>query len=148
MLTAKPRLGSKGTETLQSLVGNLTLLYIKSKNYHWNVSGLGFHGLHETFDGLQEVALEWADIIAERMRACELPVCACAEAYLSDSWFKEGDFKLQRDEMVEDMVRTLEIISGHVLVMIQSEQNPVTQNILQDLAASIDKQAYFLRSSL
>lgn len=148
MLTARARTSRNGQDTLQNLVGNLTLLQIKAKNYHWNVSGESFYGDHHTFDGLADLVEDWIDTIAERMRALQQPVNASAAFYLENLWFTEGDYELDRDEMVEGMVSTLETVSTHLYTMIRDEENPVTQNILQDLCANLEKQAYFLRSSL
>lgn len=135
--------------TLQALVGNLTLLYIKAKNYHWNVSGPEFYGLHHTFDGIQEGALDWVDTIGERMRSLQQPVCACAGAYLKDSWFDEGDFQASAGDMKQDMTKTLEVMSSHIMSMITGGAfDEVTSNKLQDLCSFIDKQTYFVRSSI
>ena len=62
-------------------------------------------------------------------------------------WFSEGDHEIDRDDMVGGMVSTLETVSTHLYSMIRDADNPVTQNILQDLCADLEKQAYFLRSS-
>lgn len=150
MIPTRPERASKKVAvTLPALVGNLTLLYIKAKNYHWNTSGPSFYGDHHTFDGIQEGALDWVDTIGERIRALQEPICACAGAYLEDSWFPEGDFTLDAEGMKSDMVKTLDCISSHLMDMIKGgEFDDVTSNILQDLCAFIDKQNYFVRSSL
>ena len=45
------------------------VLYIRTRNYHWNVTGMHFHSLHEVFEN-QYKALEAAiDEIAERTRS-------------------------------------------------------------------------------
>ncbi|QQG33681.1 DNA-binding protein [Cronobacter phage A24] len=150
MIPTKPKSSSKSsTDTLQSLVGNLTLLYIKAKNYHWNTTGPNFYGDHHTFDGIQEGALDWIDTVGERIRALQQSICACAGAYLEDAWYPEGDYELDAEGMKADMVKTLDCISAHIMDMIKSSEfDEVTSNILQDLCAFIDKQNYFVRSSL
>lgn len=145
MLGARPK--RPAPESLQVLVGNLTLLQIKAKNYHWNVTGESFYGDHHTFDGLADLVEDWIDTIAERMRALQEPVDARADLYLESMWFSEGDHEIDRDDMVGGMVSTLETVATHLYSMIRDADNPVTQNILQDLCADLEKQAYFLRSS-
>lgn len=130
---------------LQEITSNLTLLYIKAKNYHWNVTGTEFPGLHKMFDKLQEETLEWIDTVAERQRALEIKVEASAECYLHCKWFPEGKCTATSSEMKADMVRTLEIISARTL---SYELDCVTDNILQELCAFLDKEAYFVRSSI
>lgn len=145
MLGARPK--RPAPESLQVLVGNLTLLQIKAKNYHWNVTGESFYGDHHTFDGLADLVEDWIDTIAERMRALQESVDARAALYLESMWFSEGDHEIDRDDMVGGMVSTLETVATHLYSMIRDADNPVTQNILQDLCADLEKQAYFLRSS-
>lgn len=145
MLGARPK--RPAPESLQVLVGNLTLLQIKAKNYHWNVTGESFYGDHHTFDGLADLVEDWIDTIAERMRALQEPVDARAALYLESMWFSEGDHEIDRDDMVGGMVSTLETVATHLYSMIRDADSPVTQNILQDLCADLEKQAYFLRSS-
>lgn len=130
---------------LQEITSNLTLLYIKAKNYHWNVTGSEFPGLHKMFDEMQEGVLEWVDTVAERQRALEIKVDASAECYLHCKWFPEGKATSTASEMKADMLRTLEIISARVCSF---EIDCVTDNILQELCAFLDKEAYFVRSSI
>ncbi|MGF1466438.1 MAG: DNA starvation/stationary phase protection protein Dps [Sandaracinaceae bacterium] len=44
-------------------------LYMQSKQAHWNVEGPSFIALHELFDDVADHAAEWADTVAERVRA-------------------------------------------------------------------------------
>ena len=136
-------------DSLQSITGNLELLYIKAKDFHWNVTGPEFRPLHLTFDGIQETALEWADTMAERMRALDIKVVATAARYLKDAWFPEAKPNMTADEMKHDMVLTLKCISAHLQDCIRSKVfDEVTSNQLQDLCHQIDKHNYFVKSSI
>lgn len=54
---------------LTGVLADLHVLYIKTRNYHWNVSGPNFSELHEFF-GAQYAQLATAgDDVAERIRA-------------------------------------------------------------------------------
>lgn len=147
MLTARPK-RSVPTDNLQALVGNLTLLQIKAKNYHWNVTGSSFTGLHRSFDKVADEAEDWVDTVAERMRALQMPVEASAELYYEARWFGEGGNELDSTEMVGDLVATLEVISNHIIAMIREEENPITTSILESIGEQVDQQAYFIRSVL
>lgn len=133
---------------LQDVVANLELLYAKAKNYHWNVTGPNFIGLHKTFDGVQEVALDWADTIAERMRALDIKVDARMSSFLKSAWFPEAREDMMQYEMVRDMVLTLDCICSYLMKAINAHTfDAVTENKLQDLCAEIDKQNYFVKSN-
>jgi starvation-inducible DNA-binding protein len=43
-------------------------LYVKTRNYHWNVTGPQFHSLHEMFEEFYQKLAPLADDIAERAR--------------------------------------------------------------------------------
>lgn len=148
----KPTSASHSVPTLQELLGNLELLYVKAKNFHWNVHGVNFRSNHLMFDGIQEVALEWADLIAERMRAIGEPVDARSCRFIKDAWFPEVEQStLDENGMVKDMALTLTCMCEHICDMICSPQftaDPITQNKLQDLGHEIDKQFYFVSSSM
>jgi starvation-inducible DNA-binding protein len=59
----------KTVEALSSLLGNSYVLYLKTHNFHWNVTGPMFTTLHTLFETeYTELALA-VDEIAERIRA-------------------------------------------------------------------------------
>lgn len=145
----EPKDTSTARFTLQDLLANLELLYVKAKNFHWNVTGSNFIGLHKSFDEVQEVALEWADTIAERMRALDIKVDARSARFIKDAWFPEASEEgMFQYEMIRDMVLTLECISAYLNKAITAHTfDAVTENKLQDLCAEIDKQKYFIKSN-
>lgn len=133
---------------LSALNANLELLYIKAKNFHWNVKGVGFQGVHEMFDKIQEYATESADRVAERMRYYNMPVCACAKAFLDQAWFPEGDSMLEQNGMLSDMSLTLQCIHDHLLEDMDKISCPVSQNMMQDICEQLDKFNYFVKSNM
>ncbi|MCH9634370.1 MAG: DNA protection during starvation protein 2 [Chlamydiae bacterium] len=59
----------KGSVKLLSVVlADVTVLYFKTLNYHWNVRGFHFGPLHKLFKKQYEQLAEWIDEIAERIR--------------------------------------------------------------------------------
>ena len=58
---------------LSKLLADSYTLYLKTHNYHWNVTGPMFQTLHLMFEGqYTELALA-VDLIAERIRALGFP---------------------------------------------------------------------------
>ena len=43
-------------------------LYVKTRNYHWNVTGPQFHSLHEVLEEFYQKIAPFADDVAERVR--------------------------------------------------------------------------------
>ena len=65
-------LGSNATRdiagALNALLANVFALYMKTKNFHWHVSGPHFRGLHLMFDEQGAELFAMTDEIAERVR--------------------------------------------------------------------------------
>jgi len=65
-------LGSNATRdisgALTALLADMFALYLKTKNFHWHVSGPHFYGLHLMFDEQSAQILGTTDDIAERVR--------------------------------------------------------------------------------
>lgn len=65
-------LGSNATRdisgALNALLADVFALYMKTKNFHWHVSGPHFRGLHLMFDEQGGELLAMTDEIAERVR--------------------------------------------------------------------------------
>lgn len=54
---------------LQVLLSDTYILYIKTQNFHWNVTGPHFGALHKMFDDQYLELAAANDLIAERIRA-------------------------------------------------------------------------------
>jgi starvation-inducible DNA-binding protein len=55
-------------DSLNGLLADCFALYLKTKNYHWHVTGPQFHDLHLLFDAQATELFALTDIIAERVR--------------------------------------------------------------------------------
>lgn len=55
-------------EAVNPLIADALALYVKTKNFHWHVSGPHFRDYHLLFDEQAETLLEGVDILAERLR--------------------------------------------------------------------------------
>lgn len=56
------------TVMLDTILADLSLLYVKTRKYHWNVTGSLFQPLHALFEEQYAELAEMADAIAERSR--------------------------------------------------------------------------------
>ena len=55
-------------DLLQVVVANLNVIYVKTRNYHWNITGPRFHTLHLFLEEQYKELAEAADEVAERIR--------------------------------------------------------------------------------
>ena len=56
------------TAPLNEVLADLHILYVKARNYHWNIVGDQFFGLHAEFEKLYDDLSEDIDAVAERTR--------------------------------------------------------------------------------
>lgn len=56
------------TETINPLIADAFALYVKTKNYHWHLSGSHFRDYHKLLDDQAAEILETIDPMAERVR--------------------------------------------------------------------------------
>lgn len=57
-------------DALNALLADVFALYVKTKNFHWHVSGPHFRDYHLLFDEQAVQILQTVDVIAERVRKC------------------------------------------------------------------------------
>jgi len=63
-----PEVVQKITEAITSLVADAFALYVKTKNFHWHLSGARFRDIHLLLDEQAEVIFATTDPLAERVR--------------------------------------------------------------------------------
>jgi starvation-inducible DNA-binding protein len=59
----------KIADELAHLLADTYTVYLKTQNYHWNVTGPNFHSLHAMFEEQYTELASAVDVIAERIRA-------------------------------------------------------------------------------
>lgn len=64
-----PEARTKIIAGLQQLLSDEVLLYLKTRNFHWNVEGPDFYELHKFFEAQYEQLDEVMDDVAERIRS-------------------------------------------------------------------------------
>jgi len=96
---------------LNVLIADEYVLYTKSRNYHWNVTGPMFRDLHKLFEEQYEGLNDIIDEIAERTRALGAwPLSTLAE-FLKHTKLKEHPRKVfAAHEMIQDLLQDHESI--------------------------------------
>jgi starvation-inducible DNA-binding protein len=56
-------------QMLNLLLADEYVLYVTTRDYHWNVTGPDFPSLHKQFEAQYEQIAQWIDDVAERARA-------------------------------------------------------------------------------
>jgi starvation-inducible DNA-binding protein len=95
---------SKTVESLSKLLANSYVLYLKTHNFHWNVTGPMFTTLHTLFETeYTELALA-VDEIAERIRALGAMAPGTFAQYAYLAAVKEAEGVPKATDMIRELV--------------------------------------------
>lgn len=155
----KPNIGidkkdlAKVTEVLHLLLADETLLYRKTKLFHWNVTGPNFISYHELFDKQAEEIEEFIDAIAERIRTLGEKVESTLAHTIKESHLKEDDGKsLPALDMIKALLKDHEEIIRYIRESLEGKLEKTndegTADFLTGIMEGHEKTTYFLRSHL
>jgi starvation-inducible DNA-binding protein len=95
---------------LSRLLADTYTLYLKTHNFHWNVTGPMFSTLHLMFETqYTELALA-VDLIAERIRALGYPAPGTYQAFASLSSIKDAEGVPKANDMIRELVEGQEAV--------------------------------------
>lgn len=138
---------------LNTLLADEVMLYVKTRNYHWNVVGSRFHDLHKFFESQYEALDEIMDDVAERARAVGSKSEATLVEFSKKSRISEHPGKYpDADSMLENLLSDHEEIIRHLRKDADTVGNKLedagTNDFLVGLMEQHEKMAWMLRSFL
>lgn len=143
--------GAQVAELLQRQLSTYNDLHLTLKHVHWNVVGPNFIGVHEMIDPQVELVRGYADEVAERIAALGGSPQGTPGAIIRDrSW---DDYSVGRDT-VQAHLAALDVVYTGVIEDVRraidetEELDKVTQDILIDHAAELEKFQWFVRAHL
>ena len=137
---------------LAKLLADSYTLYLKTHNFHWNVTGPMFQTLHLMFETqYTELALA-VDLIAERIRALGFPAPG---SYLEfgqlSSIREENDGVPNAEEMIRRLVEGQEAVTRtarSIFPIVDKSHDEPTADLLTQRMQIHEKNAWMLRSLL
>jgi len=136
---------------LSRLLADTYTLYLKTHNFHWNVTGPMFNSLHLMFEQqYTELALA-VDLIAERIRALGEPAPGSYRAYAKLSKVEEAADGVDADEMVRQLVVGAETVvrtAREVFPTAEKAGDEPTCDLLTQRMQLHEKTAWMLRATL
>ena len=136
---------------LSRLLADTYTLYLKTHNYHWNVTGPMFTSLHTLFEEHYTELAGAVDIIAERIRALGEFAPGSYQAFAQLTEIKEETEVPKAEVMIGNLLESHEIISRHARELLQSdaiETDDVSADLLTQRMEFHEKTAWMLRSML
>ncbi len=138
-------------EGLSRLLADSYTLYLKTHNFHWNVTGPMFSTLHELFEQhYTELALA-VDEIAERIRALGFPAPGSYAQFKELSSVEEETGTPDAMEMVRQLVigqETVARTARSVFDAVDAARDESSADLLTQRMQVHEKNAWMLRSLL
>ncbi len=136
---------------LSKLLADTYSLYLKTHNYHWNVTGPMFQTLHLMFETqYNELALA-VDLVAERIRALGFPAPGTYSEFARLSSIRETSGAPKAEEMIQLLVEGQEAIvrtARSVFPVTEKASDEATADLLTQRIQLHEKTAWMLRSLL
>jgi starvation-inducible DNA-binding protein len=124
-------------------------LGLVAKQVHWNVVGPRFRSVHLQLDEVVDTARQHSDMVAERASAIGVApdgraatvAARSAIGSVPEGWIKDVD-------VVRTMVDSLGAVIGRMRERIEAtaEPDPVSQDILIQLTADLEKHAWMFQA--
>jgi starvation-inducible DNA-binding protein len=136
---------------LSRLLADTYTLYLKTHNFHWNVTGPMFQTLHKMFeDQYTELALA-VDDIAERIRALGSPAPATFSEFSRLSSIKEPGGVPHAKDMIKQLTQDQETVvrtARSIFPTVEQANDAPTVDLLTQRMQVHEKTAWMLRSLL
>jgi starvation-inducible DNA-binding protein len=138
-------------EGLSKLLADSYSLYLKTHNYHWNVTGPMFQTLHLMFETqYNELALA-VDLIAERIRALGAYAPGSYGEFAKLSSIPEDEDRPNATEMIKRLVKGQESVARtarSIYPVVERANDEPTADLLTQRLQVHEKTAWMLRSLL
>ncbi len=141
----------KIAEGLSRLLADTYTLYLKTHNFHWNVTGPMFQTLHLMFETqYNELALA-VDLIAERIRSLGFPAPGSYKEFSTLTSIEETTGKVKAEDMISLLVEGQEAVvrtARSIFPLVDEVNDEPTADLLTQRMQIHEKNAWMLRSLL
>jgi len=136
-------------KALALFTADTMVLYVKTLNFHWNMTGPQFFMYHRLLEEQYKNLAEGLDELAERIRMLGGEAPGSMKDFLKLAQLKESAGTLSQNEMVKELVRSHTSMSHlcHQVIEISNQQRDEgTTDLLIERLRFHDQQAWLLRS--
>lgn len=136
---------------LSHLLADTYTLYLKTHNFHWNVTGPMFQTLHLMFETQYNELSLAVDAIAERIRSLGFPAPGTYKQYAALSSIKEEEGIPKAQEMIKLLVEGQEAVvrtARSLYASVEAASDEATADLLTQRIQLHEKTAWMLRSLL
>jgi starvation-inducible DNA-binding protein len=140
----------KMAKVVSVIFADTYLLYVKTQNFHWNVTGPLFPMLHLFFEKQYEELADAADELAERIRSLGCPAPGSFSEFSNLTTLKEAKGHLTAHQMVTQLLADHEHLSRSLregIALANSVSDDATADLLIKRLDEHEKTAWMLRST-
>jgi starvation-inducible DNA-binding protein len=138
-------------EALSNVLADTFTLYLKTHNFHWNVTGPMFHTLHLMFEEQYNELWLAGDAIAERIRALGCTAPGSYREFSKLTYLREPEAVLSATEMIAELLRDHETCARTArwaLAIARTAVDAPTEDLLTQRLIAHEKTAWMLKSML
>lgn len=139
------------SETLKALLADSYTLYLKTQNFHWNVTGPQFRSLHLLFEEQYTDLQTAVDDLAERIRAVGDTAPGSFASFLKLTSITEAENVPSADDMVKTLAADQKIILSSLTKVLEAAQkagDEVTVGMVTERMTVHEKNLWMLKSSV
>lgn len=136
---------------LSRMLADTYTLYLKTHNFHWNVTGPMFQTLHLMFMTQYNESWLAVDSLAERIRALGYPAPGSYKQFAGLTSIKESDGVPNAREMIRELVEGQEAVvrtARAVFPLAEKAGDQATADLLTQRMMIHEQNAWMLRSLL
>ena len=155
MTTPLPMMEDKDVQRvadgLSNVLADTFILYLKTHNFHWNVTGPMFQTLHLMFEEQYNELWLAVDAIAERLRSLGFTAPGSYGEFTRLTYLQEEPAATNATEMIAELLRDHETAARtarSTLAVARTAVDAPTEDLLTQRLAAHQKTAWMLRSML
>ncbi|MEZ4237273.1 MAG: Dps family protein [Myxococcota bacterium] len=136
---------------LAKFLADTYTLYLKTHNFHWNVTGPRFNDLHAMFMAQYTELWNAVDLVAERIRALGSPAPGTYREFAALTRIAEADGVPAANDMIRQLKEgheTAARTAREVFPVAEGAADQVTMDLLTQRLQVHEKTAWMLRSLL
>jgi starvation-inducible DNA-binding protein len=136
---------------LGHLLADTYTLYLKTHNFHWNVTGPMFQTLHLMFETHYNELWTAVDLVAERIRSLGAPAPGTYAEFVKLSSIKESAGVPKAREMLKQLVQGHEAVvrtARALFPLVEKAGDEATADLLTQRIQVHEKTAWMLRALL
>ena len=138
-------------DTLKDVLADNYALYLKTQNYHWNVEGPNFKGLHLLFEEQYTDIAGAIDTVAELIRGLGEKAPGTFDTYIKRTSIKSGNEDASAHQMIKDLLESQTLIQKTLqqcLEIAQKAGDEVVAGFMIERLTFHRKASWILKSSL